>query len=44
MLNAVYYLNLKNRIISIGQLDEDGSRVLIEDGVIRIWDREHHLG
>jgi hypothetical protein len=40
----VYYiLALRNSIISIGQLDENGSWVEIEDGVLRIWDRSRHL-
>jgi len=40
LLTGVYYiLALKNSIISIGQLDENGSWVEIEDGVLRIWDR-----
>ena len=30
-------------IISIGQLDERGSEVLIKDGVLRISDREQRL-
>ena len=37
LLTEVYYiLALKNSIISVGQLDENGSRVEIEDGVLRI--------
>ncbi|XP_066385284.1 uncharacterized protein [Miscanthus floridulus] len=37
LLTGVYYiLGLKNSIISVGQLDENGSRVEIEDGVLRI--------
>ena len=39
LLTGVYYIpTLKNSIISVGQLDENGSRVEIEDGVLRIWD------
>jgi hypothetical protein len=34
---------LRNSIISLGQLDESGSRVEIKDGVMRIWDRHHRL-
>jgi hypothetical protein len=34
---------LKNSIISVGQMDEGGARVLIEGGVLRVWDRWHHL-
>ena len=37
LLTGVYYiLALRNSIISVGQLDENGSRVEIEDGVLRI--------
>ena len=37
----VYYIpQLRSSIISIGQLDERGSEVLINDRVIRIRDRE----
>ena len=37
LLTVVYYIRaLKNSIINIGQLDENGSRVEIEDGVLRI--------
>jgi hypothetical protein len=34
---------LRNSIISLGQLDENGSRVKIKDGVMRIWDRYRRL-
>jgi hypothetical protein len=44
LLTRVYYIPvLRNSIISLGQLDEKGSRVEIKDGVMRIWDRHHHL-
>ena len=44
LLTGVYYiLALKNSIISIGQLDENGLWVEIEDGVLCIWDRGHRL-
>jgi hypothetical protein len=37
LLTRVYYIpTLKNSIISLGQLDESGSRVEIKDGVMRI--------
>ena len=40
-LMDVYYIpQLRSSIISIGQLDERGSEVLIKDGVLRIRDRE----
>jgi len=36
-LTDVYYIpQLRSSIISIGQLDERGSEVLIKDGVLRI--------
>jgi hypothetical protein len=34
---------LRNSIISLGQLDENGSCVEIMDGVMRIWDRHRLL-
>jgi hypothetical protein len=44
LLTGVYYIPvLRNSIISVGQLDENGSRVLVEHGVMRIWDRRRHL-
>ncbi|KAM0824008.1 hypothetical protein ACQ4PT_016362 [Festuca glaucescens] len=44
LLTGVYYIPaLRNSIISLGQLDENGSRVLIESGVLRIWDRHRRL-
>jgi transposase InsO family protein len=44
LLTGVYYIPaLRNFIISLGQLDESGSRVEIKDGVMRIWDRHHRL-
>jgi hypothetical protein len=37
LFTGVYYIPaLRNSIISLGQLDESGSRVEIKDGVIRI--------
>ena len=39
ILTGVYYIPaLRNSIISLGQLDESGSRVVIDSGVLRIWD------
>ncbi|XP_066374520.1 uncharacterized protein [Miscanthus floridulus] len=44
LLIGVYYIpTLKNSIISVGQLDENGSWVEIEDGVLHIWDTGRHL-
>jgi hypothetical protein len=44
LLTGVYYITaLRNSIISLGQLDESGSRVEIKNGVMRIWDRHHRL-
>ena len=40
-LTDVYYIpQLRSSIISIGQLDERGSEVLIKNRVLRIRDRE----
>nr|CCI55340.1 PH01B019A14.9 [Phyllostachys edulis] len=44
LLTGVYYIPaLRNSIISLGQLDENGSRVEIEHGVLRIWDHSRRL-
>lgn len=44
LLTGVYYIPaLKNSMISLGQLDENGSRVEIDSGVLRIWDRRCRL-
>jgi hypothetical protein len=44
LLTGVYYISaLRNSIISVGQLDENGSRVMVEHGVMRIWDRQRRL-
>jgi hypothetical protein len=44
LLTGIYYIPaLRNSIISLGQLDESGSRVEIKDGVMRIWDQHRHL-
>jgi hypothetical protein len=44
LLPRVYYIpTLRNSIISLGQLDENGSRVEIKDGVMRIWDLHRRL-
>jgi hypothetical protein len=44
LLTGVYYIPaLRNSIISLGQLDENGSRVEIKDGVLRIWDSHRCL-
>jgi hypothetical protein len=44
LLTGVYYiLALRNFIISLGQLDENGSHVEIRDGVMRIWDHHRRL-
>jgi transposase InsO family protein len=44
LLTGVYYIPaLRNSIISLGQLDENGSCVEIKDRVMRIWDRHRRL-
>ena len=36
LLTGVYYIPALRNSISLGQLDENGSRVVVEDGVMRI--------
>ena len=43
LMNVYYIPQLRSGIISIGQLDERGSEVLIKDRVLRIRDREQRL-
>jgi len=44
VLHGVFYIPaLRNSIMSLGQLDEGGSRVEIDHGVLRIWDRRSRL-
>jgi hypothetical protein len=44
LLTEVYYIPmLRNSIISVGQLNENGSRVMVEHRVMRIWDRQRRL-
>jgi hypothetical protein len=44
LLTGVYYIPaLRTSIISLGQLDENGSRVEVEQGVMRIWDPSRRL-
>jgi hypothetical protein len=44
LLTEVYYIHsLRNSIISLAQLDENGSRVEVEEGVMRIWDPSRRL-
>ncbi|KAK3121821.1 hypothetical protein QOZ80_8BG0661360 [Eleusine coracana subsp. coracana] len=44
LLTGVYYIPaLRNSIISLGQLDENGSRVEIEDGVLQVWNTLRRL-
>jgi hypothetical protein len=44
LLTGFYYIPaLRNSIISLGQLDENGSRVLIEHGILCIWDCHQRL-
>ena len=43
-LGGVYFIpKLTANIISLGQLDEDKFKVLIEEGVLRIWDQRRRL-
>jgi transposase InsO family protein len=44
MLTNTYYLpQLAANIISVGQLDENGFKVEVEDGVMRVWDEQQRL-
>jgi hypothetical protein len=44
LFTGMYYIPaLRNSIVIVGQLDENGSRVKIEDDVLRIWDRSRRL-
>jgi hypothetical protein len=44
VLMGVYWIpRLRNSIISVRQMDEGGSRVLNEGGVLKIWDRQRRL-
>ena len=39
-MSRVYYIpKLTTNIVSLGQLDEDEYKILIEHGVLRIWAR-----
>lgn len=41
VLTDVYYIpKLTNNIISLGQLKERGCKVVLEDGQLRIFDRQ----
>jgi hypothetical protein len=43
-LNGVLYIPcLKNNIMSLGQLDERGCKVEINNGILRVWDRRCQL-
>jgi transposase InsO family protein len=43
-LAGIYYIpRLTTNIVSLGQLDEDEYKVLIEHGVLRIWDQRRRL-
>ena len=43
-LEGVYYIpRLTTNIVSIGQLDEDGFKVLIESGILRLFDLQRQL-
>ena len=43
-LTGVYHIpRLTTNIISLGQLEEDGFKILLESGFLRIWDRRWRL-
>ena len=44
MLTGVYHIpKLTANIVSLGQLEEDGFKILLEDGFLRIWDQRRRL-
>ena len=44
ILHGVYFIpTLRNSIMSLGQLDEAGSKVEIEHSTLRIWDQRKCL-
>lgn len=44
VLTNVYYIpQLRSNIISLGQLDENGCKSILEDGTLYIYDQERHL-
>jgi transposase InsO family protein len=43
LFNVYYILQLTANIVSLGQLDEGGCKVHIDDGVLRIWDERRRL-
>jgi hypothetical protein len=43
LLTGVYYIPALRNSISVGQLDENGSHVIVEHGVMRIWDCQRRL-
>lgn len=44
VVTGVYYiLGLRNIIVSLGQLDQNGATTHINDGVLCIWDRQRQL-
>ena len=43
-MHGVYFIPaLRNSIMSLDQLDEGGSKVEIDKGVLHIWDRRGRL-
>lgn len=43
MLAGVYIPQLTTNIISLGELEEDSHKVVIEKGILRIRDQHRHL-
>lgn len=41
--NVYYILKLTSNIINLGQLEEHGCKVILEDGYLRVFDREGQL-
>ncbi|KAL6621206.1 hypothetical protein ACP70R_033638 [Stipagrostis hirtigluma subsp. patula] len=43
LTNVFFIPRLCNSIVSLGQLDENGAKILIHNGVLRVWDRQRQL-
>ena len=44
VLTGVYYIpRLRNSIVSLGQLDENGAAIYLKHGILCIWDRQERL-
>lgn len=41
LTNVLYIPRLKSNIVSLGQLDENGCRIILKDGTMTIYDQQH---